>query len=162
MMTKTQTYAAALYAKMDENAEHGENGIIWRGEIVDTSVSVGIPIGSYNRAINYLRKAGCVEQLARGSAGGQPSIFRLIQPPTPEVWDEAFVKSRDRTLTSAPSLDMLHQQVRDISRQIGGINIAEALANFERRLAALEGKLDRFVQDQTAAVQHVQDNNTTQ
>src|SRR5580765_2036186 len=143
-MTKTQAYAGALYARMEEEAN--ENNL-WVGKIVETCTSLGIPAGGYNRAMNALRKLECVELLARGSGGDRQSIVRLVRPPTPEVWQDGFVKSRDPSLTTGPSLDMLRQEVRDMQKQIGGLNLIDALANFENRIATLE----RFVETQTAS-----------
>lgn len=145
--TKVQTYAAALYARMEEEASEDN---VWVGKIVETCKSLNIPAGGYNRAMNALRKLGCVDLLARGTGGDRQSAIRLIRPPTPDVWEDGFVNSRDATLTRGPSLDMLRQEVRDMHKQLGGINLIEALAQVEERLVRLEG----FVSEQTALTQN--------
>ena len=132
--TKTQGYANALYARMDKEAVDG----IWSGRLVETCIDLGIPQGGYNRAVNALRKMGCIEQLVRGFRGSQLSSFVLRQPPTPEVWDTAFVKSRNRDLTKRPSLDTLIAQTRDLEERIGGLNIVKAFKDHEDRITALE------------------------
>ena len=138
---KTQGYAIALYARMEKEADDG----VWSGRLVDTAINLGIPQGGYNRAVNALRKMDCIEQLERGFRGSQLSVFLLKRAPTQEVWDTAFVKSRDRDLTNAPSLDMLRGEVRDLrdnfDRMTGGMNIVEAFANFEQRLKTVEDLL---------------------
>lgn len=142
--TKLHGYASALYERMEREAEDG----VWSGRLVDTAVRLGIPQGGYNRAVNALRKMGCIEQLERGFRGSQLSVFLLKHPPTPEAWESAFVKSADKDLTTAPSLDTLRGEVRDMrenfERMTGGLNIVEAFANFESRLKTVE----RFMQDQ--------------
>lgn len=136
--TKTQGYAIALYARMEQEAEDG----IWSGRLLDTIISLGIPQGGYNRAVNALRKIGCIEQLERGFRGEQLSVFLLKRAPTPEVWAEGFVKSRDRDLTNSPSLDTLRGEVRDLREEfektLGGLNVIEAFENFELRLKTVE------------------------
>jgi hypothetical protein len=153
--TKTQGYAIALYARMEKEAEDG----VWSGRLLDTIISLGIPQGGYNRAVNMLRKLDCIQQLERGFRGEQLSVFLLKRAPTPEVLAGAFVKSRDRDLTTAPSLDTLRGEVRDLREEFnkvtGGLNIVEAFANFELRLKTVEDLL------QVQQVQQIQqdDNN---
>ena len=141
--TKTQGYAIALYARMEKEAEDG----VWSGRLLDTIINLGIPQGGYNRAVNALRKLGCIEQLERGFRGEQLSVFLLKRAPTPEVWAEGNVKSRDRDLTTGPSLDTLRGEVRDLRKQfdtvIGGLNVIEAFASFELRLKTVEDLLQQ-------------------
>lgn len=143
-MTKTEAYAAAIYARMEEEA-NDEN--LWEGKITEIVKELNVPMGGYNRPMNFLRKLGCIELIERGSGiGERNSLVRLIKPPTPELWQADHVKSRDSTLTRGPSLDILRQEVRDMQKLLGGMNVISVLANFEERISTLE----RFVQQQTA------------
>lgn len=153
--TKTQGYAIALYERMEKEAiDH-----VWSGRLLDTIISLGIPQGGYNRAVNALRKMDCIQQLERGFRGNQLSVFLLKRPPTQEVWDEALKKSVDRDLTNAPRLDTLQGEVRDLreeyERTLGGMNVIEAIANLDRRLATAE----RFIASLERERQQIQDNN---
>ncbi|SRR6266404_3082106 len=134
---KLFTYCSALYAAFDEGAQTTDNVRVWSGRLLEVCDSIGIPRGGYSRVINMLRKMGCVEQVSRGFRGNALSEFLLFQPPTAEVWSAANVKSASGDLTKAPTLDRLSAEVSDLQKQIGGLNIPEALKNIEGQIAEL-------------------------
>jgi len=123
-----------LYERMDSEAVVEENLQVWRGRVIATCLSVGIPQGSYTRVLNKLKSIGSIEQVSRGSRGTALAVFILHYPPTPERLSEKL------DLTNAPTLDRVVAQLDDVKRQLGGINVVSALHNLEQRVQKLEGK----------------------
>lgn len=135
--TATQSYCNALYAVMHENSRviniDGVEGRVWNGPIVETCLSVGIPGGSYRRVTKQLETLGCIEFVQRG-ARSYPSAVLLNYAPTEQVWQAAG----RRHLTNAPTSARLAGRVKELETRIGGVNLATALVNIEKRLRALE------------------------
>lgn len=130
---------SALYRAMERQA-NAEG--LWEGKIISLAMSIGIAMGSYSRVVNTLRRLGCVELIEQGSRG-KPSIYRMVKPPTQEVW-ESSAPDRTEDLTRPPSLDILSAQVEDLKRQLGGINVVEALAELEQQVKDLRSELRRL------------------
>lgn len=156
---KLFSYCNSLYEFMDSNSTPGlsdtdtpNNDIqVWRGRLLETCESLGIPKGGTTRVVGALRALGCVEQIARGFRGTALSEFILHYPPTAEVWAASSalnVKSRAEGLTRGPSPDRLAADVRDLKQQLGGINLIEAIAELDRRIS----KLESLVKNGTAEV----------
>lgn len=137
--TKFQTYCTMLYAHMDSEAVDEDGDRIWRGRITAIARNLGIPTGTYGKVIKQLRMMGCIEQVVRGSRGIALSVFVLHYPPTAERFQDFGAGN----LTGGPNLDRLAADVENLKRQIGGLNIVSALAEFEDRL----GKIERQLQD---------------
>jgi len=138
-MNKTQAYSTALYAELAEHAESrtvgGVTVSVWKGSLVKTCRSIGVPKGTERRVVAPLEYLECIQILQRGVAN-VPSTVVLLKPPTEEMWEDY-----DSGLTSRPSLARLSRQVEDISRQLGGVNLAEALLSLDRRLTAVESTI---------------------
>lgn len=149
-------YCTILYERMESEATaevlpaivdgDGAAVLVWRGRLIATCDDLGIPRGSYQRVVRALRNSQCVEQSERGFRGVSLSVFTLHHPPTPEV--QADLKDSPAPLTTAPSLDRLSAEVRDVQRQLGGINIPEALIEVERRLDVITAQLQALLQQQ--------------
>lgn len=144
-------YMSGLYAKMVEDAteltgEDGQPSLIWQGRLIETCVSIGIPKGYYKRVVDTLRGMGSIEMLARGKRGASLTAIALRYPPTVELYGEAIVKSGWKHLTANPSPDKLAADVRDILKNIGGINIVTAFKNHEDRVQALETAVEELRQ----------------
>lgn len=134
-MSKLQSYCGLLYERMDAEATIQENVRVWSGRLISTCKEIGIPEGTYSKVANKLRSMGCIEQVNRGYRGNQLSTFILHVPPTGDLWEQDFTF---QGLTTGPSLDRLRSSVEDLRKQLGGINIVDALANVEGRLQKLE------------------------
>lgn len=135
-MNKLQSYCSLLYERMNSEATIEENLKVWRGKVISTCLELGIPEGSYSKVVNKLRSMGCIEQVMRGYRGSAPSVFTLQYPPTSEVWDRSI--SGTIPLTDGPTLDRMAAMLEDLRRQIGGVNLVDALVNIEERLSKLE------------------------
>ena len=73
-------------------------------------------------------------------ARGAPTVLVLHSPPTLETW----ATLPDSDLTTRPdAATILEQRVDDLTKQIGGIDIAEALKNLETRIQKLEREVSR-------------------
>src|SRR4051794_40592090 len=123
MPTKQQSYANALYAVMADNArKHIIEGVtitVWEGSFTQTWSSIGIPKGTERRITRALEDMMCIEVLRRGVVN-YPSMIALLRPPTEELWAEI---SEQQGLTSHRSFAILSQEVENLKRQIGGLNI---------------------------------------
>lgn len=135
--SKLLEYCVRLFEAMSPNATEQEGVLVWQGRLLEMAAGLGISRGNYSRAIAKLREMGCVEQISRGFRGTHLSTYALIQPPTPE----AFVKSSDATLTSRPTYDSLVARVKELERQIGGLNIVEVLATHDGQIKELQTAL---------------------
>lgn len=156
-------YMSALYDKMSSTAEpvtteRQETILVWQGRIIETCTSIGIPEGYYKKVVDALRTIGCIEVLSRGKRGASLTTIVLRFPPTAELYEGAIVKSGWQGLTTAPSLDTLAAQVRDVLKQIGGLHIVDAFKNHEDRIA----KLETAVRDLQQQLSSVTNSNTNQ
>lgn len=139
---KTQQYANALYAHFHSNSTEkviqGEKVTIWTGSLTKTCAELGIPRGTERRAMRPLEAMDCLRILQRG-VGHHPTILVLSRPPTEEMWAEVS----ERGLTGTVTFDRLVRDVRDIQTRLGGVDLAVALADTERRLKALEALVQK-------------------
>jgi hypothetical protein len=144
-LTRIQIYCNALYNLMDENSEvmQVEEGQVkvWKGYMTQACGLVEIPEGVRNRVVKRLGDVGSIQVVEQGRRN-TPSVVALFYPPTDEVWqayqDETL---QSDLLTGRPDPAMMAQQIRDIREQMGGVHIADALANHEKRIQELEAKL---------------------
>ncbi len=131
--------ALRLYDKMEEQAQSHEDGH-FHGSIVQLFATLGISNGSYSPITGLLKQMGAITQLQRGARGIE-SVYQLGGRPTVEDLLSTVVSSPS-DLTKLTKADMLVvvQQLTDIEKRIGRLDIVEALVNIERRISALEQK----------------------
>jgi hypothetical protein len=111
---------------------------VFRGPLVQTFKSLGVSQVYYSKSIAGLTSLGCITLLRRG-ARSSPSIVALHHPPHELDW--LADRGSGKGLTTSPEGAKLRQEIQDIKRQLGGIDIRAALAEFERRLGELERKM---------------------
>jgi hypothetical protein len=104
---------------------------IFRGSLTRAWNAVGASNSYYSQVMRFLYDSGCLHLVQRGAAS-TPSVVAVIKRPEPNV-----TVSSGR-LTTGPNPATLIQEVENIKRNVGGINIAEALAEIESRLEKLE------------------------
>ena len=143
---KIMGYMSALYDFMSTEAENQDQPIegevlIWQGRLIRTCTSIGIPEGYYKRVVDTLRAMGCIELLNQGRRGKTLTAIALRYPPTRELYEEAIVKSGWEDLTAGVSFDTLVADVRNLQRQIGGIDIQAALVELDKRFRKIETAL---------------------
>lgn len=140
---------------MDNEAVIENNERVWKGRLVATAKSLGIPEGSYSKVVTRLRSMGCIEQVTRGYRGTALSTYILLFPPTPELWRATEARGDEGRLTAAPTSDRVARAVEDLQKQLGGINVVSALANLETRLHNLERQVSQIATD-VSPTQHQQ------
>lgn len=150
------SHCASLYSKLDGEAKNliagdtNNSERIWEGKIIDACTSIGITVGSYSRVVNALRRLGCIEQVEQGYRG-KPSIYRVNYPPTPEVWRD-HAPERTEDLTKGPSSDTMSRRLRDLEKQLGNINLVEALMGLEKKIDTLHQEFQELRASNTTAV----------
>ena len=128
---KLQTYCSLVYAYMYDHSKIEEHeGLelrIWRGKLVKTVLSLGVPDGTYKRVMDQLATLGCIEQMERGYRGNFPTTIVLIKPPTADIWEN----SASGGLTRGTSPGILEARIDDLARRLGTINIPQALGELQ-------------------------------
>jgi len=82
-------------------------------------------------------ECGAITILERGTAHN-PSLVVLDPDRPPPTVLPSIVKSEEERLTLAEEVGRLSHTVEVWETRLGGINIQEALRNFERRISRLE------------------------
>lgn len=137
-MDKLQTDASALYALMEKNHTFLGETKVWRGQLVKTCESIGIPYGSYRKTYLALESIGCVHFISRGTRGS-PTVVGLIKPPTEELWvGYEGTGTPDVALTARSEAAKILTRFQEIADQLGGVDIGKVLIDFEKRISQLE------------------------
>lgn len=125
--------ALMLYDYLESKAvEDDIEGRVFRGSIVAAYDELKISHSHYTTVQRMLVESGAMELVQRGARGIE-SVYRLNGRPDPENLRKLSLTKPDNRATVA-----LEQRVADIQRQIGGLDIVQALADLEKRLAVLE------------------------
>lgn len=130
----TTMYDALFNASKEESV--GNQPVrIYRGQISKLFSATGIGAGYYSEVFRQLESQGCITYLQRGSKNVD-TVIVLHFPPDPEH-DIPPAKS---PLTSAEESANLFESVEMLKELVGGIDIAEALVELDRRVRSLEAK----------------------
>lgn len=129
--------ANLLYKRLLDESVDG----IFVGKITEIYRLLGLPSGYYSYIIGTLKESKSIEYLSRGRQG-KPSKIKMGPPP-----DE--VATLDLGLTSAPTAAKLERRMKALEAKYeaqtrGGLNVPEALRNFEFRLAHIEQVLQKL------------------
>jgi hypothetical protein len=140
--TALRTYCSALYNLFDQEAVDVESdGSVYRvykGFIVASASSVGIPDGVYRRVMERLTALQCLEVIGTGRRN-VPSVIVLRRPPTPEIWDTISEKD----LTKPPSdAKMMEQEIKSLQSRLGGIDQVAAFTTIDSELTSIKLRLD--------------------
>ncbi len=131
MLRPLHNHALQLYDLMAERAKESDDGN-YHGSITATFQELGTSNGSYSAITGLLQTLGAITCLQRGARGIE-SIYTLGGRPT----EEDFL-SVALTAKANPAMLLVQQQLNDIDTRIGRLNVVEALANLESRVAKLE------------------------
>lgn len=134
-----------IYKYMEENSELNSLGErLYVGSIQEAVRSAGAS-SRYYTAIRKLLGSPpddpCIDIVQRGNTY-QPSIVLLKHPP-PEGWEKIPPSALTQPAVSATLIAELTEKVEQLQawrESLGGMNIAEAMINFENRLRRLEGE----------------------
>ena len=137
--TKQFLYGGQLYRHMLSEASQveiapGHMRTVWRGPIVETCLKIGIPEGVYRRVTKTLELTGSIIIVEKGRRN-TPTVLTLEFEPSVESWTK---KSSPQSLTTVERAAMLQARVERLEKLLGGVDVIEALANLEGRLAQLE------------------------
>lgn len=138
---KLVSHSNTLYNHMFSHSEVitlEENSVIrvWKGSVVNTSLELGIPYGSYGACIRALTAIGSIQIVKRG-ARNNPSVVALLAEPTEELW-ASFNSFASEALTKRTRAATLTAEAERIIATLGGADIGKVLKNFEDRITALE------------------------
>jgi hypothetical protein len=145
----TELYAKQFYDKLVElstlevldnlTESSGTEVRVFRGKVSEVFEALGLSQVYYSRIRKIFIKYDCVTYVQRGTRS-YDSVLVLHRPP-PENLPEEDLTSRpgDATLTALNErVEALERSVKILESKLGGLNIVEALRNFEGRLRSLE------------------------
>ena len=141
-------YATILYDGMKERADqYTEGTFVYHGKVTELFKELGIPQMYYSRIRRFLIHSDCIRMVKRG-ARGLGSEVQLLRRPEPSDESAEIVKlSLNRLTVPSDPATVRPEFERRIGRlekwreTLGGLNIAEAMRNFELRISKLETEL---------------------
>ena len=134
-MTKkiTETLAlhiVAVYKAMEEDSTEQEGFRVYTGRLSELVAGLGISSTWYSKIFRALYDGGYAALEDRGGRN-KPSTVILLREPTQE-------ELLDLTLTNAGPILSLMKRLEAVENSIGGMYVAGAFREVERRLTALE------------------------
>lgn len=120
-------HAITLYDILKAEAVNGE----FSGSMVQAYKKTNASMTYYSQVFGILAELGSIEILHRGRRG---STIRILDPPGREAFETIYPQS----LTASRRYDSLESRVTILERRLKGIDVVAAIANFERRVRALE------------------------
>jgi hypothetical protein len=151
---KLVSQAGALYNELYNNSdlvtiEGGDEVRVWKGSIVNTALSVGVPYGSYGAVVKALLYLGCIQQLQSG-ARNSPTVYVLHTEPTEELWAN-YDDHAAQALTKRARSATLVSEAERIIQSLGGADLGKVLKNHEDRITALEKQTAQSLKEGTNA-----------
>lgn len=134
-----------FYEAMYETAEVKKirdlDHLVWSGKVTVLFQSLGIPQGVYGKMMNQLYHLGCITKLIQGSEA-VPSEFALHYHPSERPWTTPYRAGRDKPDLTArvmpATMIQLERRIDDLARTLGGLDLVGVLAEFQKRLDALQ------------------------
>ena len=126
-------HCATIYATLLAQARKEGEFVIWRGKITKMYAETGVPQSYYSAVFKQLEDQGCITYAQKGTRSVE-SVLVLDHEPTPE----GFIPPPPSPLTDPERYANLREDVEALKILVGGINIAEALIEIERRLKEVE------------------------
>jgi hypothetical protein len=126
-----------VYTAMETGLFITEEGArVWEGYTSKLFASLGISVPYYGRVLSALTRMGCITQLRRGG-GTAPSQWRLWKDPVLEE----FLKTVEEIPGRQKRETLLESQVGDIRKQLGGVDIPQAIAALAGQIVQLDDRL---------------------
>lgn len=149
-ITQTTTYKQALtfydamYDESFTDEVDGKEFRLYKGYLTNLFTSVIGSLNTYSKIRGRLASLGCIQILEAG-ARNFPSVVVLVQHPADADWEASAggPKPRKKDLTDTPEYARLLAEVEGIKKRLGGVDLAEALSNIERRLVKVEKELHK-------------------
>jgi hypothetical protein len=129
-------HAKSLYNALQEKAEpeevQGGTLTVFRGSVTHLYDELGISRSYYTPIITFLRENDCVSFLRRGSRSVE-SVVVLHREPSAEGMSLPPLTGRSHGAK-------VEARLKQLEISTGGINIAKALSDHEKRLKRLESR----------------------
>lgn len=144
-MSRLYQHMSRYYEELDSKAkdELQDEGIIlrvFRGKVVNVFRSLEIPQSYYSKVRTSLINMGCITILQQGARGSN-SILVLHHPPEKDEFD---LHREDALLTPRLDSAILSQELKDIKKLLGGVNVVEALYDLQTELNDLRRKVEKL------------------
>jgi hypothetical protein len=134
-----ESFYNALYERTTvETLGNGVEARVFRGRVSVIFRSLGISQTFYGRVKAGLVESGCISFARVGSRGQDSEIVCHHKPEETE-----FMRRSNRPLTRSLENAILTQRLNGIESQLGGMNVVEALAEFEDRLRKLDSRIEQ-------------------
>lgn len=124
------THMVSVYRAMHEDSEEQEEHRIYVGKLSELVKTLGISMTYYSKIFRALYEGGYATLEDRGGRG-KPSTVILLREPTVE-------ELMALTLTNPGPIMSLVKRMEAMETSLGGLYVAGALKEVERRLVALE------------------------
>ena len=98
---------------------------------------LGIAVPNYGPVLDLLRAMGCITQEKRGG-GPSPSVWKLWRKPTLEDFEHAH-KTLPQAQIKVRKEQHEEQRILDLMRQLGGVDVPQALVDLQNQINVLEG-----------------------
>lgn len=119
-----------VYAKMESEAqlvhvpsnygrEEDVEQLVWEGHLTKLFAQLHLSVPYYTSVTRELKRMGCIVQKRRGG-GNAASQWVLLTEPTEELFRTESTYT-PRSAKAATRMDMLEQQVRDMSKTVNKI-----------------------------------------
>lgn len=142
-MNTDYKYTLEFYRMLEKTATteviDGIELTVFRGYLTKTFYGMAISQSYYSKVTGALKELGCITILKRGARGVDSLIALNHAPDEMEFMVRTSQPSKD--LTSSPEGAKLIQQVTDLQKRMGGLNIVEAFDYFERELKDLNRRV---------------------
>ena len=134
-------YHALLDRSTPKDIEGGEKKVpVFAGKYSEVWQSTGISQTYYKPVREALERHNAILILQKGSRNADTVI---VLRGLPKSGDWQIDGWRDGSgLTNPTESDTLSPDVEEIKKQLGGINVVSALAEFEKRVVALEAQVE--------------------
>lgn len=133
-------YCETVFDALSANATEDGELRVWEGRYVELFSGLGISNAHYSRISSTLQEIGSIEIVRRGARGVST---RIVLHRRPEQADLDGSVGLDSPLTRPTAADKLTQRVTQLERRLDGIELKTYLANLEKRLRVVEGKVGK-------------------
>lgn len=139
------THCVKVYERMKSETKleevEGTNKTlnVWTGFTTKMFAELGVPQPYYGDILHILKEMGCLQQVRRGGRT-TPSQW-VVFDTEPTSGEYQRVRPQGVNTRKRAEVEHLEQQVRDLRKALGNIDIPQALADIALRMDGLEGRL---------------------
>lgn len=131
-------HSLAFYRELEKRADTNEDGIVvFEGHTTKVMNHLSISSTWYSPIMRALTECDCIISLQRGTVH-QPSLIILRGEPTEENFSSGGLTPARHLATLVARLEKRVNALEGWREAQGGLNVAEAMLNLERRLSQLE------------------------